>query len=171
MSFRTIFWALAALNIVFIALAALGYDVIIVVAVLLLIDVMILEANRRTEGQKLVDEVKNNMALMSTRIESMLAKITSPDSSGMQTTIEHRLRQHEATISSQLDVLRSFVRADIKDALDKMATKMIYIENKLNQTKKTLGAAVAVFDERVGVLESDDTNGEENLEIEPTDEL
>jgi len=171
MAFRTIFWALAALNIVFIALAALGYEVIIVVAVLLLIDVMILEANRRTEGQKLVEEVKNNMALMSTRIESTLAKMASPDSSGMQAAIEHRLRQHEATISSQLDVLRSFVRADIKDALDRMATKMIYIENKLNQTKKTLGAAVAVFDERVGVLESDDTNGDEHLEIEPTDEL
>lgn len=166
-----IFWALAALNIAFIALAALGYPVITVVVVLLLVDIMILETNRRAEGQQLINEVKNSLAVMSGKIENTLSKISSSGNPDVQTAIEHRLRQHEATISSQLDVLRSFIRADIKDALDKMAAKMVQIENRLNQTKKTLGAAVAVFDERMEQIEDKNPDGEEPLEIEPTDEL
>ncbi|MBU5557568.1 MAG: hypothetical protein QW751_00955 [Candidatus Aenigmatarchaeota archaeon] len=172
MSLRAVFWALAALNIIFITLAVLGYPVITVVVVLLLIDIMILETNRRSEGQQLVNEVKNSLSSMSEKIENILSKISPSENPGMQTAIEQRLRQHEATISSQLDVLRNFIRADIKDALDRMATKMIDIENALNRTKKTLGATVAMFDERVGQLENiNPGSNDEYIEIEPTDEL
>ncbi len=167
MSLAKLFWILAVLNIVFIALAALGYPVIIVVAVLLLVDIMMLEVNRQTEKQKLIDEVKSTINSLSDKIESAVSKMTG---SGNENLVEARLRQHENNISSQLDTLRSFIRADIKDALDKMAGKMIHIENKLNQTKKTLGAAVAVFDERMGAIESDEPE-DEPVGLEPTDEL
>lgn len=165
MSLRLIFWALAALNIVFIALAALGYNAMTVVVVLLLVDIMLLEANRHSEGKRIVDDVKNSLLVLSSKIESTVAKIgESPVAA-----IEGRLRQHESNTSSQLDALRSFIKADIKDALDRMAAKMIVIENQLNRTKKTLGATVAMFDERVGELES--TDDEEPVELELTDEL
>lgn len=169
MSLVRLFWILAALNILFIALAALGYPAINIVAVLLLVDIVILETNRQNEKQKLVESVTASMSSLSARIEGALAKISG--NPGNEHLLETRLRQHEANMSSQLDVLRSFIRADIKDALDKMAGKMIHIENRLNQTKKTLGAAVAVFDERMEQIEDKNPGGEESLEIEPTDEL
>lgn len=165
MSLRLIFWALAALNIVFIALAALGYNAMTVVVVLLLVDIMFLEANRHSEGKRIVDDVKNSLLVLSSKIETTMSRLgESPVAA-----IEGRLRQHESNTSSQLDALRSFIKADIKDALDRMAAKMIVIENQLNRTKKTLGATVAMFDERVGELES--TDDEEPVELELTDEL
>jgi len=167
MALTTVFWILAALNVVFITLAALGWDVMTVVLVLLLIDIMLLEANRSAEGKRLIDDVKASFLVLSSKLEGVMAKMG--DNPNPLAAIDARLRQHESNTSSQLDILRSFIKADIKDALDRMATKMIVIENQLNRTKKTLGATVAMFDERVGQLEVPDED--DSVEIEYTDEL
>lgn len=123
------FWITFIITLFYIALQLLGQNVIDIIIILIIIDIIILELNRRIEKTRISKE-----------IELKLKKIES-----IEKVCHDIFNKLESPIKKEKD--------DINYLLEKMARKSLDIENKLNKISKTLVTAIASLDERVRNLE------------------
>jgi hypothetical protein len=148
MPLSKLFWFLAIITLVFIALQAMGYSVMEVVLSLLIIDVVVVEVSRQLDKSKLTNEFKHEILSRFNIIENMCKNINY--SLKFEGDFDHKL--NEVIRGNKI----AFKRTDeiFKDSMDKMAKKLIEVENSMNRMKRTFSSAIAAFDDRISSLET-----------------
>jgi hypothetical protein len=147
MPFGKLFWIPLAISIALLAMLVAGFNVLPILVAAVLVDIIIIELSRQEET-RLKDKTGNELASKLGNVENICQSIATmmkavPDTQQMISTVDQRVEQHKQGL-----------KEEFKDSLDRIATKAIQIENGLTQLKKTMGAAVAVFDERIKAIEN-----------------
>lgn len=155
--FNGVFWLLVVCILAVLGLMLKGYELSVVALVLTLFTLVYLKVS--------IDSNKNHLAVIKTDfgrkiklMDRLLEDLTKAfkDSSSLKDFTFDMLERNKDEI-----------RSEIKTDLDKMAAKIINIENGLNQAKRTFSAAFASLDDRLRTLEPKSEKSEEYLELPP----
>lgn len=147
MPLTKLFWFLGITTLIFLALQIIGYEVLEIVILLIIIDLVILEVNREMNQKRFTISLKNELMTRVGNIEKIATGILNfvnakPNHEDIHNIFENKIQKHK-------DELRN----EFKENLDRISKKAIDIENKLHELRRTLGAAVASFDERIKAIE------------------
>ncbi len=142
---QKLFWFLSALTIVFLILQVLGYPVIEVIASLLLIGLVVIEINREEDKHRVENDLKSELSSRITNIERVCTSIYSslksvPTLEHIYYIAEECVREHDP-------------RGEFKEGMDRIAKKIIEVENKLHDMKKTFSAGIGSLDDRIRMIE------------------
>ena len=174
MPVNKIFWFVSLVTVVFLGLHVLGYPVLPGVLALLVIDMVILKVTGDSKSHALSMRAVTDMNSKLGHIHSVLldmgnfmranrkgeAHIPMPAGANMITlgAIEKTLTKHKDEI-----------KTDVKGDVDKIAEKIIDVENRLFDMRKGFSAAIAAFDDRMRSLEegeeAEETVDEDYVEI------
>jgi len=147
MELSILFWAFVAVTMFYSTMQLLGYNVITIVITLTIIDIIILELNRRVEKYKMENKINYKLTDINKNIEKVSTDVTSKLNSLDFKSFDDKLTKH---------------KDDVNYVLDKMARKSLEIEENLKKFGVTLAAAISSLDERIKILE---TKGEKPEEI------
>jgi len=117
-------------------LQILGTGVLEVLIILIIIDLFLLELNRRIDKFGIIEDTKKEIDI---KLSEMQKLYLSAD-----------------TYENPLDGMLKKHKDDTNYVLDRFARKNIEIENNVNKVKKTVASAVASLDERIKNLEEKD---------------
>lgn len=146
MPLRKLFWFLSALTVIFLIIQILGYNVLEVILILILIDLVVVEISRQEQRKH-----KSEILIRLSTLENLLSNLIS--SLNTMPTLEHVYHITEESINEHKPSLRS----EFKNDLDKIAEKVIEVENKLNHLKNSFSNGILNIDDRLKIIE------EENL--------
>jgi hypothetical protein len=158
MPINKIFWFVSFTTVVFLGLQIAGYAVTPALIALLIIDVVVLKVSMESKHHKLGMNVMYDLNSKLGSIHTCLLDIGNflsatkmkgdvTPNAGMVTlgAIENSLGKHSEVI-----------RGEFKNEMDKVATKVIDVENRITDMRKGFSAAIAAFDDRMRCLEEGD---------------
>ena len=159
MPVNKIFWFVSLATIIFLGLHVLGYPVLPAVLALLVIDVVVLKVSGEAKGHSTSMRAITDMNGKLASIHSVLldmgnfmrmsrkGEAHTPAGTNMVTlgAIEKSLAGH-----------RDNIKTEVKGDIDKIAEKIIDVENRLFDMRKGFSAAIAAFDDRMRSLEEGD---------------
>ncbi len=137
-------WALSILALVLIAAQAAGYNVIVPLAAIVIIDLITIKYSvGKHKTHEIMGTFEKKLATIETHVLDLVSFLKTKDSQSVTLGgIEESLEKHKDS-----------VRGEVKEHLDRVAEKAIDIENRLNDMKKGFSAAIAAFDDRLRALE------------------
>lgn len=147
MPLSKVFWVLSFLTLIFIALQTMGYDVMVIIVLLLTMDVISVELSRQLDRHHLKKDVKESMTSRLDSIEKLCGNIA------------YHLEGHipaAEQITFVIDKKMADHKDSFKDDLDKIAKKMCEIENNMTRLKRLMAGAVASLDDRIKAVEDDE---------------
>jgi hypothetical protein len=154
---RQLFWFLTAASLVFVGLAAAGYAVMPIVALLILIDLVTAWTTWNSDRLKIAEMVKNDIAARISHLENNLTtSVAAFDSKVSGEYLESRLNEHKEQIFNQMN-----------DTWDRVAKKAVDIENRMNEFRRIVGTVSGSFDERLKSLEAETETRFETVELPP----
>ena len=151
MPLSKVFWLLSFATLVFIALQLIGFDVMIVIILLLTMDVISVEMSRQLDRHHLRKEIKGEMVARIENIEKICGNMAfhlseqQPMAEQITFSIDKHMKSHKETF---------------KDDLDRIAKKMVDVENRLTKMKRLMAGAVASLDDRLKIMEEETQNKE-----------
>ena len=128
----TILWALVVLAFVSLALQILGYPVLEIVILLIVSVIILSELIRLEEKEELENIVRHEISGKLEGMEKVLNFMMKNISRAL--TVEH-LDELHSRITSKIERYEVQFNERMKNELDKIAGKIIEIENKLNELK------------------------------------
>lgn len=176
MPINKIFWFVALVTVIFLGLNVLGYPVLPAVLALLVIDVVVLKVSFEGKGHatsmRAITDMNGKLASIHAVLLDMgnfmrtdrKGEVHMPMNPGANMVT---LGAIEKTLTTHKDVIRGEIKGDV----DKIAEKIIDVENRLFDMRKGFSAAIAAFDDRMRSLEEDDvpeeatTSEEDYVEI------
>ena len=138
MPLSKLFWFMILVTFAMVIVQTIGYQVVNYVILLLIIDVVVIEVSRELEKGRMSHEIK----------ETLLKKIESI--SELSERIVHHL-DSKPDFKSALETHKS----EFKNDMDRLALRAVHIENDINRLIRTVGSALAIFDERIKKVESE----------------
>ncbi len=151
MPLSKVFWLLSFTTLIFIALFALGFDVIIVIILLLTMDIIAVEMSRQLDRHHLRREIKGEMVSRIENIEKICSNM-------MYHLSEQQPLAEQITFS--IDKHMKLHKGSFKDDFDRIAEKMVDVENRLTKMKRLMAGAVASLDDRLKLMEEENQNKE-----------
>ena len=154
MSLSKLFWFTALSTIVFLGMYIYGFDLLNIVLAMMIINMVVLKASSDELFSKLkitqsvsgkMEKIEDVMLDLTKFMRDKEAGSTAPSSKMADIT----LGGIEGSFKKQAGIIKQ----DIDEKLDRMATKSVDIENKLNDIKKTFSAAIASLDDRLHTIE------------------
>ena len=149
MPLSKVFWLLSFATLIFIALQLMGFDVMIVIILLLTMDIISVEMSRQLDKHHLRKEVKSEMVARIENIEKICGNMVfhlseqQPFAEQITFTIDKHMNAHKGVF---------------KDDLDRIAKKMVDVENRLTKMKRLMAGAVASLDDRLKIMEEENQN-------------
>ncbi|MBI4015462.1 MAG: hypothetical protein HY362_01965 [Candidatus Aenigmarchaeota archaeon] len=137
-------WVLSILALILIAVQAAGYNVIVLLSGVVIIDLVAIKYSVGKHGNhEVFGAFEKKLSTIETHVLDMVSFIKTKETQNVTLGgIEESLEKHKDS-----------VRAEVKDHLDRVAEKAIDIENRLSDMKKGFSAAIAAFDDRLRALE------------------
>ena len=151
MPLSKVFWLLSFATLIFIALQIAGFDVMVVIALLLIMNIIAVEMSRQLDRHHLRKEVKD---VLVSRIEN-IEKIC--------TNLSYHLTEHQPVAEQITFSIDSQIKAHrnvFKDDLDRIAKKLVDVENRLTKMKRLMAGAVASLDDRLKLMEEENQTKE-----------
>ncbi len=155
---RKLFWFLSSLTIFFLGLQVLGYNVIEIIVSLILISLVVVEISRQEDKHIIENELKPGLTTRLNNIERICTNMYSSLKS--LPTIEHMYHIAEECIQEHNP------RQEFKENFDRIAKKIIEVENKLYDMKQTFSAGIGSLDDRIRIIEQSKEQSNEDMYIE-----
>jgi len=136
MSLSKAFWGIFGINLVLVTIYLMGYQILPAIILLLIMDIMLLEINRHIDD-------KNNIAEFSRSVHSRITNM-------------ERILQNASYYGGHgdIEIHKTELRGEFKDSMDRLAKKLIEIENKMADMRRTMGAVAGVFEDRLAEQDS-----------------
>jgi hypothetical protein len=138
-----LFWIISAALVAAIGLAYKGYDSTLAAFGLVTIALITLKFSIDKSGG-LAKQARMDLGGRLSSLDGMVQDLTK--------TFKEQTDIKEFTLGT-LEKMKTDMRLEAKDSIDRMAEKTIEIENNLNQMKRTFSAAFASLDDRVRAME------------------
>ena len=151
MPLSKVFWLLSFATLIFIAVQLMGFDVMPVIVLLLTMNIIAVEMSRKLDKHHFKREIKGEMI---SRIEN-IEKICS--------NLSYHLSEHQPIAEQITFTIDRHIKAHkdaFKDDLDRIAGKMVDVENRLTKMKRLMAGAVASLDDRLKLMEEESENKE-----------
>jgi hypothetical protein len=167
MPVNKIFWFVSLVTVIFLGLQVLGYPVLPGLMALMIIDIIVLKVITDTKGHSTGMRVITDMNSKLANIHSVLmdmgnflrenrkGDVHMPVNAGANMVT---LGAIEKTLNKHKDDIKD----DFKSDVDKIAEKIIDVENRLFDMRKGFSAAIAAFDDRMRSLEEGDMPEEQS---------
>jgi hypothetical protein len=130
MPFRKLFWLLVGLTLVFIVLQATGYWVLEILVSLILLDIVLIQIIHQEENEDFINSLKSDIGNRLENIERLIKNILNHF--GSVATVEHVYH----IVEERLEEYDACAKERLKDELDRIAAKIIEVENKLYELRK-----------------------------------
>jgi hypothetical protein len=138
-----LFWLASTGLLIALGLALKGYDSVLAALGLVLIALVALKFSIDKSGG-LAKGVKSELGGRLSSLDGMVQDLTK--------AFKDQADIKEFTLGA-LEKMKGDMRVEVKDSIDRMATKTIELENGMNQMKRTFSAAFASLDDRVRAME------------------
>jgi len=143
-----LFWVFAAALLVAIGMTFKGYDAALAAFGLVLLSLLTLKFSIDKSGG-LAREVKSELGGRISSMDGMVQDLTK--------AFKDQAEIKDFTLGA-LEKMKTDMRVEFKDSVDRMAEKTIELENGMNQMKRTFSAAFASLDDRMRVVEPQANN-------------
>jgi len=168
MPVNKIFWFVSLVTVIFLGLHVLGYPVLPGILALLIIDVVILkvtgEGKSHAVSMRAITDMNGKLGSIHSVLLDMGNFMRASRKGEVRPSIPAPSMVTLGAIEKSLGKHREHIKTEVKGDIDKIAEKIIDVENRLFDMRKGFSAAIAAFDDRMRSLEEGDVPEKESSE-------